>query len=272
MHSTHIVLDTNCLKHLRSPDDRSALEKRLRVIDGTVLPSAINLIEVLRQPDSRRRGALIATIRALAADRPLLPWPYALLDRVARALLEPEYRFQLEPSGLEPLLHDPASAKLRAQADRTAKRLEQQFSTMHRDARPQVRQFVRERGLDGQWQGAREFLDEMWMQPSHIDDYIVGVWRTLKLPEPAPVAEIRENPTWRAYFEANGVAAYEQGILPSQPRPFGVLDLLQLTYPTGFPLAIFVTDDKPLLRAAQVVINEKVPGARAISWQAFLAA
>lgn len=139
---------------------------------------------------------------------------------------------------------------------------------MHDDGRPRLQAFIRERGIRDAWSGARAFLDEMWMRPSHIDDYIVGVWRRLDLHGNPPVDSLRESPTWRLFFEAQGVGAFEQGFAAKRKKAFGILDLLQLVYVTGFHQSIFVTDDRALRRLACVVF-EPVEGARVSEWTAF---
>ena len=265
-----IILDTSSLKRLRHASVRSAFERQLKFISATPLATSVNIIEVLRHRSAAVRDRLVQVLRYLAGDQPLLPWPYGLLEQVGHAIVADDDSFQLPPSGLEQLLSDGPSEKLLTKANKMVESMETQFRDMHLDARSEVRRFVRDRGLGGEWPDPRTFLDEMWMLPSHIDDYILGIWARCSLPDPAPVDEVRANPTWRVFLEAHGVAAYEQAFSTNQPRTFGMLDLLQLTYTTGFPSGcIFITDDIPLARVGQIVVTEQVPRARVLTWSDF---
>jgi len=213
---------------------------------------------------------LIETLQYLANDRPLFPWPYGLLEKVGHALVADDDGFELPPSGLERFLFDSPSDEDLSAANEEVESMETQFRDMNINARKAIRSFLRDRDLTQEWSDARIFLDKMWMQPSHIDDYIIGMWERLNLPEPPPVEKVRNNPTWRVFFEAYGVAAYEQAFSKNQPRPFGMLDLLQLTYPTGFPGgSFFVTDDKALARVGEIVVTQRVPRARVLMWNDF---
>jgi hypothetical protein len=264
---TTIFLDTNCVKHFRSASVRDAYRRQTRVIAARTVPTCVNLVEVLRDPESGMRTELVQAIRHLADGRALMPWPYGLIEDVGRSLYEQRPRFPLKPSGLESLLDNP-NEKARATAEKLAVEMEEDFREMHRRGRPILRRFLKSLDMSDPWASSREFLDELWMRRSHIEDYIIGLWRRLELPGDAPVDELIQNPTWRAYHEAHGVAAYEQALAPNQPRPFGIMDLLQLVYPTGFDQSIYVTGEQALHRAAKVVLDP-VPGVRVELWTSF---
>lgn len=265
-----IILDTSCLDRLRHASARSAFERQLKFVSATPVATSINVIEVYQHRSASARSRLIEVVRYLAGDRPLLPWPYGLLEQVGHAIIADDDGFQLPPSGMEQFLSSTPSEKGLTEATKIVESMETQFRDMHLNARSQVRRFIRDRGLGKEWGDARTFLDQMWMRPSHIDDYIVGAWARLNLPEPAPVDKVRDNPTWRVFFEAYGVAAYEQAFVTNHPRTFGILDLLQLTYATGFPSGgIFITDDKALARVGEIVVTEQVPLARVLTWDDF---
>ena len=265
-----IILDTSCLDRLREDSARSGFERQLSFTSATPVATSINLIEVLRHKSVPKRERLIETLRYLAGDRPLFPWPYGLLEQVGHAIVADDDGFELPPSGLEKFLFNGPAEKDLTAANEMVESMETQFRDMNFNARSPVRRFVRDRGLSKEWSDARIFLDQMWMQPSHIDDYILGMWGRLNLPEPPPVDKVRANPTWRVFFEAYGVAAYEQAFSTNQPRTFGMLDLLQLTYTTGFRGgSIFVTDDIPLARVGEIVVTQRVPRARVLMWSDF---
>ena len=266
-----VLLDLSCFRFLRPAESRTALSRQLSIVDATTVGTAVNMIEILRHGSATARTWLRDVHGFLAGGRALLPWPYGLLERVGKAISSGATQFQLAPSGFEHLLTKDPTPTVLARADGLVEEMEERFRTMQDEARPLVQEFVRDRGLIGEWDGAREFLDEMWMRPSHIDDYILGVWEKIGLPLPCPVDEVRQNPSWRVFFEAYGVAAYEQAILPNKARTFGMLDLLQLVYPTGFTKgSIFVTNDNSLARVGEIVVTEVVPGARVMKWNDFI--
>lgn len=264
------IFDTSCLRFLKSQAAREGLTRQVSFTQGYTVATIVNLIEITRHKSAAARAQLRDTVTFLKGARPLLPWPYGLLESVGHALIANDSQFELKRSDLEDLLFEDPTPKTQQIADTLVDGMESDFIKIQDDGRPKVQKFIKEHGLRGAWAGAREFLDEMWMRPSHIDDYVIGVWERNGLPEPCPVEEVKSNPTWRAFFEAYGVAAYEQAILPDRRRAFGMLDLLQLTYPTGFNNgAVFVTNDGPLADAGQVVISEVVPGARVMRWHDF---
>lgn len=268
-----VILDISCFRFIRSKEARAKLDRQMEFINATTVGTAVNAIEMSRHGSKAGRAWLREVLGYLAGTSPLMPWPYGLLERVGEAIMAGNDGIQLAPSGLENLLTAEPSQEVLDRADALAKEMEEEFRTINEAGRPQLQRFVRDRGLVGEWTGARDFLDEVWMRPAHIDDYILGVWEKLNLQSPCPVDEVRDNPTWRAFFEAYGVAAYEQAILPNRSSSFGMLDLLQLVYPTGFHNgAIFVTDDDALARAGDLVVSQRVPQARVMRWSDFAAA
>ncbi len=267
-HSTVVFLDTDCLHYLRSDSTRAGLSRQMRLINAVTVGTVINLIEAVRHPSSDLRRRLVDAVRYLAGDRNLAPWPYGLIERVGAAVGCGEDDFIMPPSGLERFLcEDPTEDEL-ADLGRQVEQMEDDFRTIHDEGRPRIQAFIRDHGMRGVWASARAFLDEMWMQPDHIDEYIQGVWRTLDLQGEPRIPQLRENPTWRLFFEAQGVAVFEQSFVSNRKTQFGSIDLLQLIYVTGFRQSIFVTNDGALRRLADVVF-EPVAGARVLSWEKF---
>jgi hypothetical protein len=261
--STPVFLDMTCFRKLRLPEARRALESYLASIDAVVMPSEVNFMEALRHPSSELRTSLLETLQHLAKDKPVMPWPYALLAQVAESVLAGKHGFELT---LRFRPEVPITDAFRNEVDTQARELDNDFADLCRKGRSPIRAFVRAKDLAEEWKDARVFLDEFWMRPSQIDPFLLGVWRRLKLLEPAPADLMRSNPTWRLFLEALGVAVFEQCIERNQPRPFGMLDVLQLTYAAGFPSSTFVTNDEALRRAAEVLLAP-IPGARVVTWE-----
>lgn len=265
---TVVFLDTDCLRYLRSDSTRAGLSRQMRLINAVTVGTEINFIEAVRHPSSDLRRGLVDAVCYLAGDRPLAPWPYDLMERVGAAVGSGENDFLMPPSRLERFLcEDPTEDELR-DLGRQVEEIEDGFRTIHNKGRPRIQAFIRDHGMRDVWATARAFLDEMWMRPDHIDEYIQGVWRTLHLQGGPPIPQLRENPTWRLFFEAQGVAVFEQSFVSNRKTQFGSLDLLQLIYVTGFRQSIFVTNDCALRRLANVVF-EPVAGARVLSWEKF---
>lgn len=265
---TVIVIDTSCLKHLRRTDARVRLRRQLRLIDAVPLPSIVNVIEVVNHPTPSYRRELLRVIEDLASDYGLAPWPYSLMERVARSVLAGRASFDLESLGVGTLLQAPISQGLQDTAKQEAATIERPFAAMMTDARSRIRKFLKARGIANEWSAARDFLDRFWMRPEQIDYWISTIWRVLGLPDPPRCDAMRINPTWRMFLEGYGLAAFERTFVANQPRPFGQFDLLQLLYVTGFRQSIFVTDEVPLRRATDVLF-ERVRGARALTYEEF---
>lgn len=260
-----VFIDTNCFKELRAPEAQEAFAGKAADLGAAVVPSVINVFEVLRHPANSYRDALLQVIKNVAADRPLAPWPYQLLRQVGQAVLAGQGGVPMAHLAVDRFLEPGVADGARAEVLRNGQEMEAIFQdTFPPEARAKIQAFLKERNVRDEWKDARSFLDQVWMRPEQIDDYYEGVWARLGLHPPAPIDKLRLNATWTLFFEAYGVAVFERAFMSEQPKQFGIFDLLQLIYPTGFAKSYFLTSDKALKRAATTVF-QPVSGARVLT-------
>lgn len=183
------------------------------------------------------------------------PWPYDLVKRAGHAVLRGERRFELEPSGHEPLL-DPSALNEqdRNEALAALENIETRFDAMHEGARKILQPYIKTNGLQNAWPTGAEFLERHWNSSDMAGHFAGLIWNGLKLPGEAPVQELLRNETWKMFIDAEGIAVYERAIAREQPKRVHRMDLLQLVYLSGSGRRIFAAADEPLLRGAKQVL------------------
>jgi hypothetical protein len=250
-----LILDTSCFKHLLDLSQRDTLKANLRIADLQVWPSAVNVLESSVTRNDLRRAKVLEIVRDLSGDRPLLPWPYDLVKRAGHAVLRGERRFELEPSGHEPLL-DPSALNEQDRNKGLAalENIEKRFDAMHEGARKILQPYIKTNGLQDAWPTGAEFLEQHWNSSDMAGHFAGLIWNALKLPGQAPVQELLRNETWKMFIDAEGIAVYERAIAREQPKRVHRMDLLQLVYLSGSGKRIFATGDEPLLRGAKQVL------------------
>jgi hypothetical protein len=251
-----VILDTNALKHLARPDQRERVVTGLRAADLVFIPTALNVLEVVKTENEGVRPQLLATVRDLAAGHHLLPMPTRLLSQVGKAIVEKHDRFPLDASELEWVVEHPERITNThvTGAARILRRNQEFWDKRHRDGRRAIRDLLRAKGVRDPWGDIATFLQVQWTIPSNLDTYIEKMWAGLKLPEPVPIDDVLANETWRLYFEGVGASIYERCVLAQQPRPVHVADLLHLVYVAGWNPRILVTDDGGLRRVASAIL------------------
>jgi hypothetical protein len=269
-----VVMDANVLGRLTRPPDRAQLASSLRVADLMPWPTAVNLLEAVRHENATVRLRLLEILRDLSGNRFVLPMPAEFLMRVGRMVAAGDHSFDHEPSDFEWMLFEPEriTREQVAYAGRILDEAEDRFSDMHRTARRRLRGYLKARGSGDPWGDIPTFLDQQWMRPSHIDSYIVQMWKDLELDGDAPVEALRGNEAWRLYFEGFGATVYERAIQSQSQQPAHLYDVLQLIYLSGTTKRILVTNDRGLLRVAQAVTYRRYSNLRVMSNDEFLEA
>lgn len=127
VHSTVVFFDANCLRHLRTDETRKALARQLRLVNAVSTATTVNLVEAYRHQSPPMRQRLIDAVRYLAGDRPLAPWPYALLQKVGSALRDGKSGFVMPASGLEQFLTKAPSPTALRRMDKLVREMEDDF-------------------------------------------------------------------------------------------------------------------------------------------------
>lgn len=261
-----LILDTNCIGRLESNAARHRFEVNTRVADWRVYPTVVNVLEILNTENPHVRSRLLGTLAYLAANRPLMPWPYELLKIIAQAILEKKGRIELGPSEFEWILDHPERVS-DEQLDAARTLLndqEMRFREMHERGRPKLQAELKRQGLRYAWPTPRDFLDQTWTTESHLDTYVEQIWGDFGFPSPAPVSTILRTETWRLFFDGQGIGAYERGVAERPPKQVHQMDLVQLVYLGESRRRMIATADQGMLRAAKHVLEGRYPGARAI--------
>jgi hypothetical protein len=258
-----LVLDNNCYGRLVSDQARERFCANLRVADLVAAPSEVNLLEAAAAPPAVR-AQLLATIKDILDDRPLLPWPFWLLRRIGEASLAGDPIVELDYSGTEWYFDDPKAVDdLRAKVEAFTRELEGPYSTMHANARKTLRRMMKQRGWGDAWGNTRAFLEQQWRPGDVRESFAAQLWRALGLPADAPVKELVANPAWSLMLDGEGVAVYARALAHTQPKKVQRADLIQLVYLGGADRRVIATADAAFLEAASAVLAA-YPNARAI--------
>jgi hypothetical protein len=267
-----LIIDANVIWQLENPSVRDKVERSLRAADLEFRPTAINVLEAVRTPDPSIRHRLLATLEALAHNRPVRPLPSEALALTGRMIVAGESIFRWPESRLEWMLYEPERIT-DVHIVGAANMLDQEqanFDSMHRAARKHVRQFLKAKGVKDPWGGVPEFLDAQWTTVSQLDSLVEKAWATLKLPGTPDIARVLENEAWRLYFEGFGATVYERAIHSQSLSPVHAADIRQLVYLAGARRRVLVTDDGGLVRVATHVLTRRYPGARVLRFREFL--
>jgi len=267
-----LILDANCFKHLAVEEVRDRLRGSLRAVGLTLWPTALNVLEIAKNPylASRRRG--LQAVAEFLDGRPLLPLPEIVLKEMAQAVAAGENSFSFGESGFEWMVENP-DAITKEHTDEIAASLaplEARLQATFEKARPEIRRFLKERQAASEWSSMPDFLDRMWYRPEQLHDLIRADWTRMGLAEPVPVDRLFENSVWRLHFEAFGAALFGRVIAADQIPEVNANDLDQLVYLGGWQRRVFVTEDSACRLVADGVLNRRHVGARAMSWADFL--
>lgn len=266
-----IVLDTNCYKYFENPAEREAILRSCRAAQLSIWPSAINVFEAAATPQVDIRDRLLAVIRSLVGARALLPWPLHLIEEFAISAAEGKRTVKFRASLADGILHDPAIAlQERDEAVRIRSEIEAGFNQIHTRIRPEIQEHLRAENLRYEWPSVSDFLDKLWMQPELVDNMSELYLTHTNLAGRVPTDVLSRIPAWLLFVEAEGIAAYQRGVVSQLPRRVHRFDLLQLVYLAGSDRRILVTDDGPFLDVAQEVLNGRHPNARAMHISEFL--
>lgn len=262
-----LLLDANALWRLEESDIRQRVLRSARAADLLYRPTAVNLFEIVRTTNEKRRLRLLSIMAELADGAMVLPLPLEFLRRVGEMISRGNHTFMHQPSDHEWMLYEPE--RITAQVAEAAGRMldEQQaiFDDRHNKARKHVRDLLNEKGIKVPWGSTVAFLDEQWTTRSHLDTYVEKHWEQLGLPGAAPIDAVIQNEAWRLHFEGLGATVYERAVVNQAPQPAHLSDIDQLVYMAGSPKRILVTDDGGLRRVANDVLHRRYCGSRVIT-------
>lgn len=266
-----LILDNSTLKHLRTEKNREIFTANLRVAGWQAWPTAVNLFEALQDKNVKRRATHLETLRWLAGNRGLLPWPHEVLKRVGEAVQVGEHLFRMGWSGVEGLLlqSDVTEANSQAAAD-FLKSQQEEFEVLHQSARNRIQAGLKTNNVDPNVFDVPRFLDEIWLVPSFYDSYLSDLWTHFGFDSPAPLDDLRTTTSWRLFIEAYGAVAYSQAFAKEQGKKVQLADVLQLVYLSAGPKRAIATEDAPFRSLAQGILHPRHLRSEAVSIMDFL--
>ena len=268
-----VILDTSAVKVLVADPIRHRLLESLTACDLELLPSAINVLEILKFENLRKRDQLLRAIATVVGHRSLLPLPTDLLGQVGRALVQHSTDFVTEASGFEWVIHEPERIQPAhiAGARDALNRNEIAWREAHQLARKEIRARLRKHPVRDPWGSIPMFLDQQWTTLTMLGDSIERLWLGMELSSQPPFDLILHNEAWRLYYEGTGATVYERCVPNQSPKPAHVADVVQLAYLAARRRRVFVTDDAGLARVANAVLRGRYPQTRVLSVSELLA-
>ena len=259
------VIDNSCYGVLSETNALARFRANLAISDLRARPSEVNLLEAALAKPIRVRDQLLATTKDLAGDSGLLRWPFWILQRIGRAIINNESAFYLGPSGKEWYLDDKTAIdEIRERAEAFSKRLEDRFSTLHNNARQKLQRHIKASGQRYTVDAAREFLDGEWLRGETRAVFAQATWKGFGLPGEAPLSTLDTSEAWRLLLDIEGLAIFQRALVHEQPRRVQRMDLIQLVYMGNARRRILVTKDGPFLDAANTILRGRYPNARAL--------
>jgi hypothetical protein len=258
-----LIVDNNCLSYLRRGDALGRFRGSLRAADLVVVPTEVNLVEATAASPDALQADLIETLRAIAGEEALLPWPFTLLRDIGLALTRGEFTYHVPASGKEWYLDDPAALQeIREEIVAFNQNLEEAFTALHESTRRRLRAALKARKSRTAFEDARDFLERQWFESDLRRHFASVTWRSFGLPEPVPFELLEANEAWRLLLDVEGLAVYERAVAWEEPRRVHRRDLIQLIYLSGSRRRILVTADRGLLRAGEAVLRRRYLNAR----------
>ncbi len=251
-----VILDATVIGHFEDPGRRERVVGSLRAASFVIVPTALNVLEVIRTGNEAIRGRLLDTLRALGGADGVLPLPAEVLSEVAGAWRKGEARAVTGGSYLTAVLtgeQDVGDGLVEAATAYTAG-----LDKIRRGHYDELRRVFASRVRGRDRPSAAEMinvLESWWLPGDVLPVYAESVWSALGLGEFPGVAPLLELPVWRTFFEAEGANLFEQAIQQEQPRMAGPTDLSQLVYLHASDRAILVTNDTHLERVGGALIN-----------------
>ena len=260
-----VIVDNNCLSHLRRPGGLDRFRGSLRAADLVVVPTELNLLEATAAEPDELRDDLIATLRAIAGHEALLSWPFTLLREIGAALSRGELSYRAPESGKEWYLDDPqALSAIRQEVLSFNATIEDTFTALYETNRQSLRAKLKARNAREDFEDARDFLERQWFDSDLRRHFAAVTWRSFGLPEPVPFDLLEANEAWRLLLDVEGLAVYERAVATETPTRVHRLDLIQLIYLSGSRRRILVTADRGLLRAGEAVLSRRYLNARVV--------
>jgi hypothetical protein len=266
-----LLLDANCYSRLIDAATMRQLKANMRAAWLDPAPSEVNLLELSETPSPAVEGALIAALREFAGDWPLLEWPFALLKRLAQALIDDATAIRTGESGKEWYLEDSvARAKLRSEIAQFNDTLERAFSDLHAKTRSKTQRWLKSSGAKPSLDELSSFLDDEW-PTLELRDHVLGLtWESFGLPGDAPIQRLLGIPAWQLLSDIEGAALFVRALVHEQGRRVHRADLIQLIYLGASGIRLLASSDEPFLAMARQIINGRYAGARVLHIDEFL--
>lgn len=258
-----LIIDNSCLSYLMRRGALARFRGSLRAADLVVALTELNLLEATAAKPDSLQADLIATLRMLAGNEPLLPWPFALLKGIGHSLARAERTYQAPVSGKEWYLDDlSALREIREEVVAFHQSIENAFTSLHENNRKRIRAVLKSSKSHGNFEDARDFLERQWFDSELRRHFATVTWRSFDLPDPVPFELIESSEAWRLLLDIEGLSVYERAVAWEEPSRVHRHDLLQLIYLAGSRRRILVTADRALIRAGEAVLQRRYLNAR----------
>jgi hypothetical protein len=259
-----VILDNSCYAKLVDSQAKRRFYANLRAAGLSPAASVINLLEAVPASPPSVHEQLISLIREIAGGS-LLVWPFELLQRLGRAMIEGQQLVVIEQSGAEWYLDDAAArVALREECRVFNADLERHFSNLHEKVRKSVQRHLKKQGARPSRADGRAFLVEQWRGSEWYTDFAMATWKALGLPGSAPLSQLAGSEPWSLLLDAEGLATFNRVIAHAQPPRVQRMDFLQLVYLGSEGRGILATADEPFREFADTIVTGRYPGTRVV--------
>src|SRR4051812_8284213 len=127
-----LILDNSCLARLESAAALERFRANTRVADWVAQLTELNLVEAVSTKPDSVQARLLATMRNVANNEPMLPWVFRLLKVIGRGIVDHKTSISVGASGKEWYLDDLEAARgLRDEVDAFRLTIETRYSQLH---------------------------------------------------------------------------------------------------------------------------------------------
>jgi len=183
--------------------------------------------------------------------------PGEALRRVAEKIASNEHRIDWSEPKLTRLFRYPESVtdQEAASARRLLEAQEASFRSVHDEARRRLRSVFKEAGGHRQWTASAEFVDQIWLSPTHLQKYVDDLWAHWGFGRPPAVEVVLRHGPWRLFFDGWGASVYAQHVEHPQRGKVQHSDIEQLVYLGGANSRMLASEDASFRQLANSILR-----------------
>lgn len=268
-----LILDNNTIRKLEHDVARTRLLANLKATGREFWPSAMNVLEALKERDPRERAEHLRTLHTLAGDSYVLSMPTDALKEIAQSYASDNDTVTWAEPRLTALMRRPEHVTAeQVSAVRTHFReRERDFDSVQERAGRDIIPLLKAKGGRDRWPDLGAFLDEVWSTPSHLSGYLTGLWKIWAFPGRAPVRDLLGDRCFRLYLEGWGATMYARHLAHPQFRRVEHADLLQLVYAGSAKSTVLVSDDRGFRDVANAILRGRYAMMEAVPFACIVA-